>query len=277
LKRDTLGLKLPVNSAKETRSGSKYMVPVVQGTFKVLEELAKNGPLALNEVTRRTKMSKSTVFRILATLENLGYVLRDAARTYCVTTALSDLVTSEGITEILRRAAMPHMLELRDTFGETVNLGQIVSDKVVYIEVVPSEYALRLHERAGASVYMHASALGKAILGFSDADFVHSVLSGRDLPAMTENTITQLDKLLAELKRVRERGHAIDRAETSPLATCVAAPILGADGHAIAAISISGPSSRFNPRKGASVIESLMRAGTEVSKQVSKRGRESRI
>jgi DNA-binding IclR family transcriptional regulator len=253
------------------------MVPVVQGTFKVIEELAKNGPLPLNEVTRRTKMSKSTVFRILATLENLGYVLRDAARTYCVTMALSDLVTSEAITEILRRAAMPHMLELRDTFGETVNLGQIISDKVVYIEVVPSEYALRLHERAGASVYVHASALGKAILGFSEADFARSMLSGRELPAMTANTITQFDKLLVELKRVRERGYAIDREETSPLATCVAAPILGGDAHAIAAISISGPSSRFNPRKGAPVIESLMRAGAEVSKQIRQRSREIRV
>jgi IclR family acetate operon transcriptional repressor len=253
------------------------MVPVVQGTFKVLEELAKNGPLPLNELTRRTKISKSTVFRILATLENLGYILRDPARAYCVTTALSDLVTSEAITEILRRASMPRMLELRDTFGETVNLGQIVSDKVVYIEVVPSEYALRLHERAGASVYVHASALGKAILGFSDADFARSMLSGRELPAVTPNTITQLDKLLGELKRVRERGYAIDREETSPLATCVAAPILGADGSAIAAISISGPSSRFNPRKGAPVIESLMKAGAEVSQQVRKRGREGQL
>ena len=230
---------MPANNAKKTPPPSKYMVPVVQGTFKVIEELAKNGPLPLNEVTRRTKMSKSTVFRILATLENLGYVLRDAARTYCVTMALSDLVTSEAISEILRRAAMPHMLELRDTFGETVNLGQIVSDKVVYIEVVPSEYALRLHERAGASVYVHASALGKAILGFSEADFARSMLSGRELPAMTAKD-PQFDKLLVELKRVRERGYAIDREETSPLATCVAAPILGGDAHAIAAISISG-------------------------------------
>ncbi len=251
------------------------MVPVVQGTFKILEELAKSGPLPLNEVTRHTGMSKSTVFRILATLESLGYVFRDTARTYCVTTALSDLVTSEALTEILRRAAMPHMLELRNTFGETVNLGQIVSDKVVYIEVVPSEYALRLHERAGASVHVHASALGKAILGFSDDDFAHSMLSGRELPPVTENTITRLDKLLAELKRVRERGYAIDREETSPLATCVAAPILDASGSAIGAISISGPSSRFNPRKGAPVIESLMRAGAAVSKQVRKRGREN--
>jgi DNA-binding IclR family transcriptional regulator len=102
------------------------------------------------------------------------------------------------------------------------------------------------------------------------------MLSGRELPAMTANTITQFDKLLVELKRVGERGYAIDREETSPLATCVAAPILGGDAHAIAAISISGPSSRFNPRKGAPVIDSLMRAGAEVSKQIRQRSRKSR-
>jgi DNA-binding IclR family transcriptional regulator len=80
---------------------------------------------------------------------------------------------------------------LRDQFGETVNLGHMQLDKVTWLEVVPSEFALRLHERPGSGVCLHARALGKAI----PQDF------------------------MAELKRVREPGYAFDRGETSLQAT----------------------------------------------------------
>ena len=88
-------------------------------------------------------------------------------------------------------------------------------DKVCYVEVVPSEYALRLHERPGATVFLHASALGKIILAYSDEDFARSLLAGRELQMLTRHTITDPSELMAEIKRARERGYAFDRAETS--------------------------------------------------------------
>jgi DNA-binding IclR family transcriptional regulator len=252
----------------EPNSTQKYMVPVVRSTFKILEELSRTGALGLAEITERTGISKSTVFRILSTLTSLGYIVRDADRNYFVSHTMGDLVSAEAGIEAIRRAAMPHMLALRDRFGETVNLGHIQVDKVSYIEVVPSEYALRLHERPGATVGLHASALGKVILAFSDEELATSLLHGRELPTMTRHTITNPADLMTEIRRAHERGYAFDRGETSTLATCVAAPILNAAGIAIAAISISGPTSRFNPRKDAPVIESLLKAAADISKQL---------
>jgi IclR family transcriptional regulator, KDG regulon repressor len=138
---------------------------------------------------------------------------------------------------------------------------------VTYVEVVPSEYALRLHERPGATVCLHASALGKTILAFSDQEFTANLIRGRELTRFTRNTITDRQELMAELRRVRERGYAFDRGETSSLATCVAAPITRS-GAVIAAISISGPSSRFSPRKNTGVIEGLLKAVDVVSRQL---------
>lgn len=250
----------------------KYMVPVVQGTFHILEELARGGPLSLNEVTKRTALSKSTVFRILTTLSSLGYVVRDNSRSYYISHVMEDLVRTEALTEAIRRTALPHMLELRNLFGETVNLGQVQLDKVMYLEVVPSEYALRLHERQGATVAIHASALGKVILAFSDQSFVSGLLSA-ELPAFTANTITDPAFLIRQLKRIRRSGYALDKAEASPLATCVAAPILDGQQRAIAAISISGPASRFNPAKSPDVIKSLLKASADISKQIQSRDR----
>ena len=250
------------------QQGTKYLVPVVRSTFRILEELAKGTALGLNDVTLRTGISKSTVFRILTTLVHLGYIVRDSERNYYPSHAMGTLVSIEAGTEAIRRAALPHMLELRDQFGETVNLGQLEFDKVVYLEVVPSEYALRLHERPGATVSVHASALGRAILAFSSEEMANSLLLGRELPILTRNTLTDPSEITAELKRARERGFAADRGETSALATCIAAPILRDDGSALAAISVSGPTSRFNPRKDSPVVESLIKSAAEISKQL---------
>ena len=82
----------------------------------------------------------------------------------------------------------------------------------------------------------------------------------------TRNTITNSDEFVAELRRVRERGYAFDRGETSLQAACVGAPILDARGTAVAALSISGPTSRFNPRANSPVIESLLIAVREVGR-----------
>lgn len=250
---------------------SKYTVPVVRSTFRILEELSRADALGLSELTKRTRIPKSTVFRILSTLLGMGYVVRDAERNYLVSVTLAQLGTNEG-GSTMRHLALPYMLHLRNRYGETVNLGVLNLDKIIYAEVVPSEFALRLQETRGASVAVHATALGKAILAFSAADLVDNLIRGRKLEILTRNTIAEPDEFLAELKRVRAAGVAFDRGETSLLARCVGAPILDANGGAVAAMSISGPASRFNPRKDSPVIASLLQATSEVSQKLQARG-----
>jgi DNA-binding IclR family transcriptional regulator len=251
----------------EPRSG-KYSVPVVQSTFRILEELSRAEALGVSELAERTRIPKSTVFRILNTLHDLGYLVRDSERTYMVSFALAQLGSNEGTSTGLRNLALPYMLDLRKQYGETVNLGVLNLDKVMYAEVVPSEFALRLQETRGATVLIHASALGKAILAFSPPGLVRTLIQGRKLELVTQNTICDTGEFMMELKRVRATGFAFDRGETSLLACCVAAPILSANGIAAAAISISGPASRFNPRKDSAVIASLLQACTEISEKL---------
>ena len=264
---------MPARAVKSSAVEEKYMVPVVRSTFRILEELSSAGTLGLNEITQRTKIPKSTVFRVLATLHSLGYVIRDVNREYCVSPSLGDLTGDQSRIELLRRAALPWMVRLRNESGETVNLGQLQFDKVVYVEVVPSEFALRLSERPGATVAPHASALGKAILAFSAPELVESLIRAQQLPSYTRNTITGAPAFLEELRRVRDRGFAFDKGEISSLATCVGAPILGENGQALAAMSISGPTSRFNPRRDSPIVASLLRAAREISHALRPRAR----
>jgi len=251
----------------EPRSG-KYSVPVVQSTFRILEELSRAEALGVSELAERTRIPKSTVFRILNTLHDMGYLVRDSERNYMVGFALAQLGSNEGTSTALRNLALPYMLDLRKQYGETVNLGVRNLDKIMYAEVVPSEFALRLQETRGATVFIHASALGKAILAFSPTGLVRTLIEGRKLELVTENTICDANEFMTELKRVRAAGFAFDRGETSLLACCVAAPILSANGMAAGAISISGPASRFNPRKGSAVIASLLEACGEISQKL---------
>lgn len=253
-------------SAKKAESSSKYSVPVVRSTFQILEELSRSELLGLREVTQVTGIPKSTVFRILSTLVELGYVIREANRSYRISPTLGQLVSDEAASEALRRLALPVMLELRDKYGETVNLGVQHFDKVTYLEVVPSEFALRLQESRGASVPAHASALGKAILAFSPPEVLSDLIRGNQLESVTENTISDPIEFLTEIKRVRNAGFAFDRGEGSLLAVCIGAPILDARGNAVAAMSISGPASRFNPKKDAPVIASLIKSTSELSR-----------
>jgi IclR family KDG regulon transcriptional repressor len=245
---------------------SKYSVPVVRSTFRILEELSRSEVLGLREVTQATDIPKSTVFRILSTLVDLGYVTRDSNRNYRISPSLGSLVSDEAATDALRRLALPIMLELRDKYGETVNLGVQHIDKVTYLEVVPSEFALRLQESRGASVPAHASALGKAILAFSPPEAASNLIRSHKLETVTQHTISDPEEFLTELKRVRNAGFAFDRGEGSMLAICIGAPILDAKGNAIAAMSISGPASRFNPKRDAPVITSLIKGTTELAK-----------
>lgn len=245
----------------------KYSVPVVRSTFRILEELSRLEVLGLREITQGTGIPKSTVFRILSTLLELGYVVRDVDRNYRLSSALGRLVSNEASSEALRSLALPYMLDLRDKYGETVNLGILNLNKVTYLEVVPSEFALRLQESRGASVFAHASALGKAILSFSPQALVENMIRGRKLEIVTQNTISDPDEFAAEIKRVRALGYAFDRGEGSLLAICIGAPICDERGIAIAAMSISGPASRFSPRKDSPVVGSLLQATADLSRK----------
>lgn len=251
---------LPVNS-----SSTRYLVPVLQSAFRLLEEVSRAGALTLQEAVLRTGIPKSTVFRIFSTLQHLGVLIRDESeKSYRLGYGVPGLLTAGEDLETLRRAALPQMIRLRDRFGETVNLGKLQHDKVVYLEVVPSESALRFSERPGATVAVHASSLGRAILAFSPAAVVDGLIAGRPLAALTARTITAEPELRRELELVRRQGYSLEVEETALQAVCVGAPILGRNGEAIAALSLSGPIHRFRPQQDPQIVTALREAAAEI-------------
>src|SRR6266498_3105531 len=215
---------------------TNYSIRAVHRVCEILD-LLQQAPrgAALLDVARATRLPKSSAFRYLATLERRRYVERDPVTgSYRAGSAFLPLRAHEP--ELLARRARPHMERLRDRLGETINLGMLKGNRVIYLEIIESHRAMRLAARRGDRDPIHATALGKAIAANLPDRRIRAILEAEGMPQLTPHTLT-------ELADTRERGYALDNGEHEPDGRCVAVPVVGSS--LPAAISYSAPASRF--------------------------------
>ena len=191
-------------------------------------------------------LDRATSSRLLQTLVDDGYVRKVAKGRYALTTKLLELASAGGIASGLRDIARPIMRELRDRYEETIHLGIVEGDRVVYIEKLePSHQKVALVTSVGQSMPIHSTALGKAILGEMSAGNREAILNRIAFEPKTAATITSKEQFLQELVDTRARGYAVDHGENLPDASCVAAPIYNGSGDVVAALSMSSPTFRI--------------------------------
>jgi len=205
--------------------------------------------LALQQVTSRTGITKSSAYRILFTLDQLGYIDKDpASGTYRLGRRLFEMAGKARASRSIVQVAQPQMRALHQAFGETVNLAALQGGRVVYLDILEGSHTFRLIEEPGAEAPLHASALGKAVLAHQPDESARTLLAGVRFTRFTPRTIVARPALIKELERVRRQGFATDAEEAELGATCVAAHIVNAHGEATYAISVSGPTPRMRPR-----------------------------
>lgn len=224
-----------------------YYIEVLGKALDVLDVFAKapKPALTLHSISQLSKLNKNTVFRVLHTLARHGYVVK-RGRDYELGPSVADLASAKLRPRDLLAAAGPVLDSLRDRFGETVNLGVLDGSRIRYVDVRESPHRIRLAERVGGSDYLHCTALGKATLAYLPFEEVRARIKEQGLPKLTARTITTLSALKAELAKVRKQGYAVDNEESMPGAFCVAAAVLDNEGAPVAAVSMSGPTTRFN-------------------------------
>ncbi|GHE98687.1 IclR family transcriptional regulator [Amycolatopsis deserti] len=247
-------------SAEEERDYSVRAVERVCLILNLLQESVDG--ITLNEVAQTTGLPKSSAFRYLWTLENHRYVERDDERGL-FRLGLGFVGMQSRHLEILRERARPSLESLRDEFGETANLGLLDGDHIIYIEIVESRRGVRLAASRGDRDPLHSTALGKAIAAHLPADRVRNLLESTGLPSRTANTITSIDDYLDELAKVRRLGYAVDNGENEEDGRCVAAPLLAT--HLPAAISVSGPASRFTMQDVKRVAKTLIEVAAGIA------------
>ena len=201
-----------------------------------------DGPASLDELATRLEVHKTTVLRLLRTLADEHFVHRDAQHRYHLGAQLFEL-SSRGLDQReVRSIAAPHLLAFNRAHGHTTHLSELVGSEIVYIDKLESHDHVRMASRVGLRGPVHSTAAGKVLLADLPPAAAAQVLDGADLSARTPNTIIDRDAYLDELARVREQGWAQDREENEPSINCIGAPVRGAAGTVVAAVSVSVPS-----------------------------------
>jgi IclR family acetate operon transcriptional repressor len=235
----------------------RYTVDAAAKALDLLTEFSFRKPrLSLAELATRTGIPRPTVFRLLTTLEQAGFVAKLSGE-YQLGVKCFILGNIVASTLDLREIARPHLQRLRDATGETVHLAVLEGWQVLYLERLQSPHPIGfMRSRVGAVVPAYCTGLGKTLLAFRPPDDVEAWLRTQTLKAMTPDTITSSRRLVKELRAICQRGYGVDEQEHELGVRCVAAPITNHAGEVVAAISVAGPADRM-PRP---LIESTMAA-----------------
>ena len=226
----------------------RYHIPNLKRALEVFEVLAKNTDgVSLTEIAKITGYSKNSIFRIICTLEDCGYVVKNRdQRKIRLSRKLAALgYAAFGESNIVERG-MDIVRKMRDELEETSMLGTMLEEDCVLLEQAPGIHPFKFLGEVGMRICFNASAPGKAMLAFLPQEERDRRLSSIKFKKFNSRTITDKKSFSEELEKVRASGYSVDNGEEIEGVNCVGAPVFDAHGYPIAAIWITGPRERVN-------------------------------
>ena len=222
-------------------------VRAVERALDILLCFSQDKPsLSLTQIAEQVGMHKSTIHRLLATLEGKRFVIRDKVTgMYQLGYRFIELASIMLQDVDIQRCAQPYLQQLAVLSGETVDLAMLDGDHVVYLQVVESPQRVKIAAAVGQQLPVYCTATGKAFLAYLPEYQVNEILA-RGMARYTDHTLVSLGDLYQDLRKTRERGFAISEEEYEKDINAVAAPILDANGCPMAVIAIVGPSFRLS-------------------------------
>lgn len=222
-------------------------VAAVQRALRILQCFnADELELGVTEVAAAVGLHKATAHRLLATLESEGFLRRTDGKKYRLGLCAYQLglLASPDLEE--RRAIQEELGRLATATGETAHFAILDGSQVLYVEKVEGSHRLRMPSAVGRRVPAHCTALGKVILASMTEHERLQVLAELGWERYTNNTFTEPSAFLAELESVRVQGVAFDRQEFEEGLSCIGTAVPSDSGSVVGAVSISGPSTRFD-------------------------------
>jgi len=247
----------------ESSSGSRDDRTSVDKAVSVLKAFGKDANLGIgvSELSRRSGLSKSTTFRLLGMLQGSGFVEK-AGTSYRLGRAVLDLgaQASRPEHERVRDLLTPFIVDLYEATRMTIQVAVLDGTHVVYLNKLEGHQRLRSPSKIGGRMPAYCTAVGKVLLSYNSNAFEETLKLPR--PAWTLSTITDEDDLRAELWRVRKSGTAVDRGESLDSLVCVAAPVMGASGRPVGALSVSGDAATFRPEQHENILRRVCYAAS---------------
>lgn len=224
--------------------------------------------LSMTQISEKVGMHKSTVHRLLATLEKRRFVQRDPITgIYRPGIRLLQMayLTLEDIN--IRQIAFPYMQKLVEEFRETVDLAILDESEVVFVEAVESPQRVKLAAAPGQRLPAFSTASGKAMLAFLPDEEAKKIRE-KNNHEYQSNKVSTLEEFMDDLNRTRQRGYSIDVEELEAGINAIGAPIRGVNGKPIASIAIAGPAYRLGPDLIKKIGTRLVSIAGEISKEV---------
>mgnify|MGYP001046087794 FL=1 len=244
-------------------------VSSVMKVFGILQALGEERDHGITELAQRVMMSKSTVYRFLQTMKTLGYVTQEGeSEKYSLTLKLFELGAKALQNVDLIRSADVQMRELSRLTKETIHLGALEEDSIVYIHKIDSLYNLRMYSRIGRRNPLHTTAIGKVLLAGRDRAEVNEILKEVEFKRSTANTIVTREALIEVLDQVKVQGFGEDNEEQEEGLRCIAVPVFDRFGVVIAGLSISFPTIRFSEEAKSDYVAMLHRAARALSAEM---------
>ncbi len=239
--------------------------------FAVLRALAV-GPQGVTDVADQVGLPKSTVARLLTSLEAVGAVAQDdAGGDYRIGPGLIDIVGASGDERGLVVAARPHLHGLVNQMAETAGVSVRVDRTVYYLDQVEHESEVQVRSWIGEYCPMHLVPSGLVWLAHLPEDVIAQYVAG-GLEATTANSVTDAAALAVRLTQVRSAGYVWVYEEFAPGINSVAAPVFDADGEVVAALHVHGPAYRFpDPNRTHDIGLALIEAAANLSNHLSGR------
>jgi len=236
----------------------KYWVPALERAHRVLEAIAREpARLKLSDLCKRLGISKSTMFSLLGTMEQLGWLQRLPNDTYVLGKYYGYLGNAFFRQYDLVAAFSQEARRVMERLGESIQLATLDGNEVLYLAKETAPTPVQMVAGPGVRVPAHATGLGKVLLAWQPEEEVHRLYPEENLITLTRYTISSRSELLRQLETVRRQGYAIDNQECVMGFHCVAAPVRQADGQVMAAASVSIPAHLWEQKKDRALEEIL--------------------
>lgn len=251
---------------KNIESNSSQSNSSVERALMILELIAsKKGAVGVGEIAEQLGLAKSTTHRILEALKNKQFIEQvETNDKYDIGIKAIEVGMSGLMNWNIVDIAGPYIRQLAYDLNETSFLAVYDQGEIVYVYKAEGTKAVTTNAQLGTRKPIHCTSLGKAIVSNFHIEEVEHILNKKGMKKFTERTITEKQKYFEELSKVRKLGYAMDDEEVEEGLTCFAVPIFNFTGHAIAAISVAGPTDRMIGNKEL-IIDSLKNVHNIVS------------
>jgi DNA-binding IclR family transcriptional regulator len=246
-----------------------HLINSLSRGLQILHLLAEeNRPLGVTDIAERLAVDPSTSYRLLATLEKHKFIRQEPSKKY--TLGFGAVKIASALLRQIDVAAIapPYLRELMLSSGESAHVAVADGNRATFVAQASAAGMLRVDTPLGSHEPLYCSAVGKALLAEADPLRVRTLIGSAPLTRYSPNTITNLEMLMTELQRTRDRGYAFDDEELHPGVRCIAAAVRDHSGTIVAAVGISAPASRLTRERTPALVVAVQQAAVDLSAEL---------